>query len=75
MKRLSLRAVHEHDLEKLLESLGLLDVVTWGHAICVHCGDVVTLETLHCLIPRGEEILLACSKPICVEAVHLERPQ
>jgi len=73
MKRLSLKAVHERDLQALLESLGLLEIVASGHATCLHCGDVVTVDNLHCIVPRGEDILLACSKPACIEVVHLER--
>lgn len=73
MKRLRLKAVYDADLESLLNSLGLLEVVKSGRATCAYCGDVVTLQTLDCLVPRGEEIALVCGKPTCVEAVHLER--
>jgi hypothetical protein len=70
VKRLNLKAVHDDEIQGLLESLGLLEVVKSGHAICPHCGDVVTVENLNCIVPRGDEILLVCSKPDCIESAH-----
>lgn len=68
MKRLKVKAVHDHDLRGLLESLGILEEVQSGRATCLICGQAVTLENLHCLLPRGDLVAVVCSKTPCIEA-------
>jgi len=69
MAKVPLHAVHDDDLQGVLEALGLARAFAAGQLRCKFCGDVVTWATLHAIFPDGGEVKLACSKPECVKAL------
>lgn len=62
-----LKAVHEAELEKYLNSLGVLDDVRGGKFKCRHCRTTITLENFLCMYPVGDEIAMCCNNPICYQ--------
>lgn len=62
-----LKAVHDNDLEELLDSLGLNAKLKAGELKCSFCKDVITIENLHSFFPDSGSIKLTCSKPDCVK--------
>ena len=69
MSKNVLRAVHDDDLEKYLESLGLLSDVQAERLRCKFCESPVNLTTLHALFPQSGMIHVVCSKPECIRAL------
>lgn len=63
----TLRAVHDDDLEKVLDALGLLEDVKAGRTRCAVCHDPVNLDNLHAVFPDGGDVKVTCSKPECVK--------
>lgn len=66
-ERKQLKAVHESDLEALLESLGVLRAIRAGHRTCDICGDQVTLDNLEAIFPMEGRVGLGCDKRSCLE--------
>ncbi len=62
----NIKAVHDDDLNNLLENLGLLAKFNSGQIKCAFCGDVVNFGNLHSLFHHGGIIKMSCSKPVCV---------
>lgn len=65
MAKRIIHAVHDRDLEKLLESLDLLEDVRAGKVHCYLCKRIVTLDNLGCIFPEQKEIRICCDKPEC----------
>jgi hypothetical protein len=65
--RLKIPAIHDHDLETVLNDLGILDKVTSGEVLCSVCGAPLTLDTIECLYMQGTELKLCCQKVECCE--------
>ena len=65
IRRQSLHAVHEMDLENFLKSLGILEAITQGRLRCAVCGDTISLETFQCAFPDRGQIKVACHRPEC----------
>ena len=62
----SLDAVHDDDLEQLLEDLGELGRFERGDAKCAFCRDVITRANLHVIFPGGGQVKYSCDRPVCV---------
>lgn len=73
MKRNVTHAVHEHDLEDLLSSLGVLELVHLGKTKCYFCKEKVTLENLQCIFPLQRKIEFCCQKLGCFTKVIEKR--
>ena len=69
MTKSPLSAVHDDDLEDVLDALGLSAAFARGEIRCKFCRDVVTWTNLHSLFPDGGDVKMACEKPICVNAL------
>lgn len=67
--RLTIPAIHDHDLETVLNDLGILDKVISGEILCSVCGTRLTLDTIECLYMEGTELKLCCQKVECCEIV------
>lgn len=65
MKEEIIKAVHDQDLEKLLNKLGLLEKFQQGLLKCGFCNNVVTFNNLQGIYKEGEEIKMICDKPLC----------
>ena len=66
-ERIEISAVHDEDILKLFESLGLLKKFNEGVIRCKFCGDVITLDNFQCIYPKDDEIAFCCSKIECYE--------
>lgn len=64
-----LRAVHDQDLEKLLEGLGILGKFKRGKLECKFCHRIITFNNLHSLFPQSGDIKLVCDRPKCVRTL------
>ena len=62
-------AVHEHDLEAFLRSLGILEALLAGRVSCAICGRLLALHDVGCVYPIGDEIRVACDAAECLAAV------
>lgn len=66
-KKQSIRAVHDNYLAELLNSLGLSERIQFGLLRCMICGEVVTVESLQALVPKGNQIEVVCDRIECYE--------
>ena len=65
MNKEKLKSVHDEDLERLLEKLGILGKLKHRKLKCTFCKTIVTLENLHSLFPQSGAIKLVCDKIEC----------
>ena len=63
-----INAVHERDLDNLLQRLGVKEKLDKGECHCKFCGLVITRENLYSILPESGGINFACDKPMCVIA-------
>ena len=67
--RIKIPAIHDHDLETILNDLGILDKVASGEILCSICGTPLTLDTIEGLYIEGTELKFCCQKIECCELV------
>lgn len=72
MRKHVIRAVHEQDLEELLKSLGLSELMAKGELKCGICGSIVNLENLLCIYPSSDEVKVCCKNQECYKSVLRE---
>jgi len=72
MKKKTVEAVHDEDLQVFLESLGLLDGIREGKYHCHHCNIVITFHNLLAVYPFKDEIRFACSNFECFKLMNEE---
>lgn len=58
--------VHDDDLEKFLETLGILKKFKDGKIKCKFCAVVITFENLHSIFPQSGQVKLVCDKAECM---------
>jgi len=58
-------AVHDQDLEKILEGLGILDKFKRGELKCNFCKSRITFDNLHSFFPQSGDIKLVCDSSNC----------
>ncbi|OGY38651.1 MAG: hypothetical protein A2418_02895 [Candidatus Brennerbacteria bacterium RIFOXYC1_FULL_41_11] len=63
-----INAVHERDLDNLLQRLGVKDKFDAGEFLCKFCKEAVTKENLYSILPESGGINFVCDKPACVIA-------
>lgn len=73
MGETAVAAVHDDDLDQLLEGLELLEDFRAGRIACAFCGDRVNYENLYALFPDGQDIKSSCDKPACIRELKRER--
>ena len=61
-----IQAVHDEDLEKILEGLGILNKFKHGELKCKFCSKAITFNNLHSLFPQSGDIKLVCDSTNCV---------
>lgn len=64
-----LNAVHEKDLDSLLEKIHLLEAFSAGKLQCKFCKTTITKENLYSILPESGTFNLICDKPECVNAL------
>jgi len=62
-----IKAVHDQDVEKLFERLGILRKLKEGKLKCKFCKATITSENLHSLFPQSGAIKVVCDKIECVK--------
>jgi hypothetical protein len=72
MEKHVIRAVHEQDLQDLLESLGLTELMARGELRCGICGSTINLDNLLCIYPSGDEVKVCCKNQVCYKSVLSE---
>lgn len=72
LKHGEMKAVLDEDLERYLRSLGCLDLVRDGGALCAYCGRPVTLEDLYALFPEDGQVRFCCTRFGCTRQFALK---
>ena len=58
--------VHDDDLERFLESLGIFRKFQKGELKCKFCKSVITFENLHSVFPQSGDVKAVCCNPDCI---------
>jgi len=66
MLKEKVRAVHDQDLEKILDGLGILNKFKRGELKCKFCNTIISFSNLHSIFPQSGDIKLACDSSKCV---------
>ena len=74
IEKRQISAVHENDLDNVLEGFGIKDRFDSGTLKCKFCGIGVTKDNLYSILPEGGSFSVVCDKPECISALleHLE---
>ena len=72
MTKHTIKAVHDQDLELLLDGLGLTEQISEGQIECGICGTTIDMNNLLCIYPSGEMIKVCCKNRECYESVLRE---
>lgn len=65
MSEKEIQAVHDYDLIKLLENLGLKEDFDNGKIKCTFCDEVINFDNLYSIFSDGKEIKISCNKENC----------
>ncbi len=65
-------AIHKHDLEVLLKSLGLLVDFQVERLKCYFCSDVIKEDNFGAVYSQQHKILFSCSKLECLAKLPKE---
>lgn len=69
MTKHTIKAVHDQDLQLLLDSLGLTEQINEGKMKCGICGTPIDMNNLLCVYPSGEMIKVCCNNNECYGSV------
>lgn len=61
-----LNAVHEMDLDSVLQKLGVLDRFLNQDIKCKFCSTIMTRENVYSFFRESGNVSFVCSKPDCV---------
>ena len=64
-----IKAVHEMDVEGILERFGQLEELKNGTYQCIICMQTLTLENLGSLKRVGEKLVFSCDKIACCHQI------
>ncbi len=67
MNKERVKAVHDQDLERLLDRLGILNKFKQGKLKCKFCKAAITSENLHSIFPQSGNIKVVCDRIECVK--------
>ena len=69
-----MKAVHERDLDNLLDKLSLRDEFHAGNVKCKFCKDVIARDNIYSLIRESGSVNFICDKPRCISEfmLHME---
>lgn len=65
-RRTTIKAVHDDDLPRLLDSLGLNTRIERGEMKCMFCDNIITTENLSAILSRDRSIQIICCSPECI---------
>ena len=69
VKTTGVTAVHDSDLQQLLQGLGILDDLVEGKFQCAVCGCPVDLDNLGSIFPHDNQIHVSCDNNKCIRVV------
>jgi len=69
MEKNTLTAVYDDDLEAVLKGLGIHGDFIHKRLRCAFCGDTITWDNLHSIIPDSGAVKCSCSRPTCVTSL------
>lgn len=64
-KRITVNAVHDEDLERVLRDLGIFDDLVSGRLRCRNCDCVVGLSNLGAVLAEDGAVRVACMEKAC----------
>lgn len=67
VKENKMKAVHDKDLENLLQSLQVYEDVINGMYKCIFCDEKITLDNIDSIIPYENTVQFTCDKLECHE--------
>ena len=66
VKKISLPAIHDKDLEKILSDYDLIEDFKKLKLNCFNCNEVINNENLTGVIADNETLLFVCDNPDCL---------
>lgn len=72
LKEHKILAFHEKEVETILLKLELLETVRKGDVKCAICGKTITQGNLGALLKKGNDILIICDDPNCIQKARSE---
>ena len=73
--KLNIPAIHDNDLNKILDELGLLSKIEKEELSCLNCSRIITLENLGGLISRKDTADIICNDPECIASETIKTEQ
>ena len=64
-EKFKIRAVHDADLEPLLQKLGLLEDIENGNLRCSFCGRVLTFDNFGGVYKENDQLKSFCQETKC----------
>jgi uncharacterized protein with PIN domain len=71
MNKKEILAFHEHNLEEVLERLGLLEEFKNKKLRCSICNRIITKENLGGIYPENGKIKVCCSDLKCLNKIKI----
>ena len=68
-RKFYIKAVHEKNLDSLLESLGLTEPLEQGKLVCAICGCKITRANIGTIFPDEGQVRVCCNNPGCLPKV------
>ncbi len=65
--KIDIPAIHDKDLKKILENLGLLEKLEKGELFCDNCNKQISWENLFALKVIDNKIVMFCDEADCIE--------
>ena len=63
-------AVHDEDLEKILDGLGILKKIQKRLIKCKFCRETVSMENIHSIFPQSGDIKVVCDNKECIRILN-----
>lgn len=66
LKKINLPAIHDKDLENILNDYNLLEDFKSSNLCCFNCNDIIDIDNLTGVIVENETLLFVCDSPDCL---------
>lgn len=70
-RQFELKAILESDMGKILDELGLLELIDGGKVRCLFCKKKISRENIYCVVVKDGEIKLCCNRIECYEKLAM----
>jgi hypothetical protein len=64
------KAVHDEDLEKFIDGLGMLNELKRGELKCKFCKTTITFKNLQSMFPQSGSVKFVCDSPDCAKELR-----